>query len=138
MVDELKKHGIVLHLHICGDTTKITEDFIATGTQVLEIDHKTDAERLKEATRGRTCLLGNIDTNLLALGKPEEVDAACRELIESCQAGGGLILGAGCALPPRGAPDGSPAAGGRPRRQRCRPGGRGGSRPTRIALRRSR
>ena len=58
MVDELKKHGIVLHLHICGDTTKITEDFIATGTQVLEIDHKTDAERLKEAARGRTCLLG--------------------------------------------------------------------------------
>ena len=95
MVDELKKHGIVLHLHICGDTTKITEDFIATGTQVLEIDHKTDAERLKEAARGRTCLLGNIDTNLVAGGKPEEVDAACRGLIESCQAGGGLILGPG-------------------------------------------
>jgi uroporphyrinogen decarboxylase len=100
MVDELRAHGIVLHLHICGDTTKITDDFIATGAQVLEIDHKTDAKRLKEAAQGRTCLLGNIDTNLLALGKPEEVEDACRELIESCQAGGGLILGPGCALPP--------------------------------------
>jgi len=100
MVDELRAHGIVLHLHICGDTTKITDDFITTGAQVLEIDHKTDAKRLKEAAQGRTCLLGNIDTNLLALGKPEEVEDACRELIESCQAGGGLILGPGCALPP--------------------------------------
>jgi uroporphyrinogen decarboxylase len=100
MVQELQEHGIILHLHICGDTTKITEDFIATGAQVLEIDHKTDAKRLNEAAAGRTCLLGNIDTNVLALGKPEEVDAACRELIESCGAGGGLILGPGCALAP--------------------------------------
>ncbi len=100
MVDELKAHDIVLHLHICGDTTKITEDFIATGAQVLEIDHKTDARQLMQAARGRTCLLGNVDTNLLALGTPAEVDDACRELIETCQAGGGLILGPGCALPP--------------------------------------
>jgi uroporphyrinogen decarboxylase len=101
MVDECKQHGIVLHLHICGDTRKITEDFIAIGAQVLEIDHLTDARHLKEAAGGRTCLLGNIDTNLLALGEPEEVDHACRQLIESCGAGGGLILGPGCALPPQ-------------------------------------
>jgi uroporphyrinogen decarboxylase len=100
MVDELKRHGIILHLHICGDTAKITEDFIATGAQVLEIDHKTDAARLKNAALGKTCLLGNIDTNLLALGKPGEVEDACRALIEVCQPGSGFILGPGCALPP--------------------------------------
>jgi len=100
MVDELREHGIVLHLHICGDTEKITEDFIATGAEVLEIDHKTDARRLHEAARGRTCLLGNIDTNVLALGKPDEVQEACRELIDAVGTGGGLILGPGCALPP--------------------------------------
>ena len=100
MADELGGHGIILHLHICGDTSKITEDFVATGAQVLEIDHKTDARALKDAAHGKTCLLGNIDTNLLALGTPDEVDSACRELIESCQAGGGLILGPGCALAP--------------------------------------
>ncbi len=100
MVEELKQHGIILHLHICGDTAKITEDYIATGAQVLEIDHKTDARRLKDAARGRTTLLGNIDTNLLALGKPGEVEDACRELIAVCQPGSGFILGPGCALPP--------------------------------------
>ena len=100
MVHELKEHGIILHLHICGNTERITDDFIATGAQVLEVDHKTDAAGLKEAARGKTCLLGNVDTNLLALGTPEEVDAACRELIERCKPGGGFILGPGCAMAP--------------------------------------
>jgi len=100
MVAELKEHGIVLHLHICGDTAKITEDFIATGAQVLEIDHKTDAGRLKQAARNGTCLLGNVDTGVLAFGSPGDVEAACRELIEACKLGGGLILGPGCAMAP--------------------------------------
>lgn len=100
MVSELKKHGIILHLHICGDTQPITDDFIATGAQVLEIDHKTDAARLKAAARNKTCLLGNIDTNLLALGTGAEIDAACRELIDICKPGSGFILGPGCAMSP--------------------------------------
>ena len=100
MVQELREHGIILHLHICGNTERITDDFIATGAQVLEVDHKTDAAHLKEAAAGKTCLLGNIDTNLLALGTPDEVDAACRELIETCKPGGGFILGPGCAMAP--------------------------------------
>jgi len=49
MVSEPKEHGIALHLHICGDTQKITEDLAATGAQVLEIDHQTDGARLKHA-----------------------------------------------------------------------------------------
>jgi uroporphyrinogen decarboxylase len=100
MVTELKEHGIILHLHICGNTERITGDFIATGAQVLEIDHKTDAARLKKAAQGVTCLLGNIDTNLLAFGTPAEVDTACHELIDICKPGGGFILGPGCAIAP--------------------------------------
>jgi uroporphyrinogen decarboxylase len=105
MVTELKEHGIVVHLHICGNTERITDDFIATGAQVLEIDHKTDAARLKAAARDFTCLLGNIDTNLLALGTVGEVDAACHELIDICKPGGGFILGPGCAMAPTTPPE---------------------------------
>jgi MtaA/CmuA family methyltransferase len=100
MVTELKDRGIILHLHICGNTERITDDFVATGAQVLEIDHKTNAARLKVAARDSTCLLGNIDTNLLALGSVGEVDAACHELIDACKPGGGFILGPGCAMAP--------------------------------------
>lgn len=98
MATELNEHGIILHLHICGNTERITEDFISTGAQVLEVDHKTDAAHLKSAARGRTCILGNIDTNLLALGTAGEVEVACHELIDICKPGGGFILGPGCAM----------------------------------------
>jgi len=105
MVNELKEHGIILHLHICGNTELITDDFIATGAQVLEIDHKSDATSLKAAARDCTCLLGNIDTNLLALGSAGDVDAACHEVIEGCKPGGGFILGPGCAMAPNTPPE---------------------------------
>jgi uroporphyrinogen decarboxylase len=100
MARELAARGIILHLHICGDTGRITDDFIATGAPVLEVDHKTAIGPLRAAAAGRACLLGNIDTNVLARGTPSDVDAACRELLELGWARGGLILGPGCALAP--------------------------------------
>ncbi len=100
MAEELKKHGIILHNHICGNTGPITEDFIATGSQVLEVDHKTEPAKIKAAARGKTCLLGNIDTRVLTLGKPSEVEDACRELIEIWKPDSGFILGPGCAMGP--------------------------------------
>jgi MtaA/CmuA family methyltransferase len=98
MVDELKEHDIILHNHICGNTVPILDEFIATGAQILEIDHKTDIHKIKDASRHKTCLLGNIDTNLMMSGSPEEVDEACRNLIEVWKPDSGFILGPGCAL----------------------------------------
>ena len=100
MADELRERGIILHNHICGNTAKITEDFIATGAQVLEVDHKTPPRPIKTAARGRSCLMGNIDTGVLAFGSPADVEDACRELIEIWKPGSGFILGPGCALSP--------------------------------------
>jgi uroporphyrinogen decarboxylase len=98
MAEELKQRGIILHNHICGNTAPITEDFIATGAQVLEVDHKTEPRQIKAAARHRTCLLGNIDTGLLAFGTPTQVEEACRELIQIWKPDSGFILGPGCAL----------------------------------------
>ena len=98
MVDDLKAQGIILHNHICGNTIPIIDDFIATGAEVLEIDHKTDMRKAKEAGRGKTCFLGPINTTLMASGTPQEVEHACREAIEIMAPGSGFILGPGCAL----------------------------------------
>jgi uroporphyrinogen-III decarboxylase len=67
MVDDLKARGIILHNHICGNTIPIIHDFVGTGAQVLEIDHKTDAEG-KGRARGKTCLLGPINTGTITSG----------------------------------------------------------------------
>ncbi|MEI6279791.1 MAG: uroporphyrinogen decarboxylase family protein [Verrucomicrobiae bacterium] len=98
MADELKAGGVILHNHICGNTLAIADDFIATGAQVLEIDHKTDARTMKAKARGKTTLLGNINTGLLHSGTPAEVEEACREAIEIMAPDAGFILGPGCAL----------------------------------------
>jgi MtaA/CmuA family methyltransferase len=98
MVDDLKAQGIILHNHICGNTIPIIDDFIATGAEVLEIDHKTDMRKAKEAGRGKTCFLGPINTTLMASGTPQEVEHACREAIGIMAPGSGFILGPGCAL----------------------------------------
>lgn len=98
MVDELKAHGVILHNHICGNTIPIVDDFIATGAQVLEIDHKTDVAQLKEHARNKTSLLANLDTNLLNSGTPTEVEEAARQAIEVMAPDYGFILGPGCAM----------------------------------------
>ena len=105
MADDLRAAGIVLHNHICGNAVPIVEDFIATGAQVLEVDHKADPRRMKDAARHRACLLGNIDTGLMMSGTPNDVDAACRELIEAWKPDSGFILGPGCALGATTPPD---------------------------------
>jgi uroporphyrinogen decarboxylase len=98
MVEDLKAQGIILHNHICGNTIPIVKDFIDTGAQVLEVDHKTDPQKMKDAARGRTCLMGNIDTGVLAMGSPSDVDAVCKALIEVWKPDSGFILGPGCAM----------------------------------------
>lgn len=100
MTDDLKSRGIILHNHICGNTAPILNDFIATGAQVIEIDHKTDMQKAKEAGRGKTCFLGCLNTSLLASGTPNEVREACREEIRIMSPGSGFILGPGCAMGP--------------------------------------
>jgi uroporphyrinogen decarboxylase len=99
MAAELKAHGIILHNHICGNTIPIINDFIATGAQVLEIDHKTNLAKAKAAGQGKTCFLGPINTSTLASGTAAEVEDECREAIAIMAPGSGFILGPGCALP---------------------------------------
>ena len=105
MVEELKASGIILHNHICGNTIPIIDDFIGTGAEILEIDHKTDIHIAKDHARGKTTLLGNLDTSLLINGTPQDVEDVCRETIEVLGPDYGFILGPGCAMSPETPPD---------------------------------
>jgi MtaA/CmuA family methyltransferase len=98
MADELHARNIILHNHICGNTLPIIDDFVNSGSQVLEIDHKTDLRLAKEHTRNKAALLGNIDTSLLISGTTAEVEDACRQALEIMLPDSGFILGPGCAM----------------------------------------
>jgi uroporphyrinogen decarboxylase len=101
LVDRLKEKNIRLAYHICGNATRIVEDMTQTGAAVLELDYKCDLHKIKEATRGRTTILGVLDpSGVMLLGTPELVTSKAQEELEILAPGGGLILGPGCALGP--------------------------------------
>ena len=56
MVAEFRAQGRVIAHHICGNVVPILDDFVATGAQITEIDHKTDLAKARDAARGKTTL----------------------------------------------------------------------------------
>jgi uroporphyrinogen decarboxylase len=79
---------------------------VETGAVILGLDYKCDLRAIKEATRGRATIVGTIDPSaVIALGTPDDVTEAARQELAILGPGGGLILGAGCALPPDTPPD---------------------------------
>ncbi len=100
LVERLKARNIPLAYHICGNATRIVLDMVATGAAVLELDYKCDLPKIKQATLGKTTILGVIDPSaVIARGTPELVDQTTRETLAVLAPGGGLILGPGCSLP---------------------------------------
>jgi len=98
LIQKLKDKNVIMATHICGNVDSIIEEMVATGSKIIEIDHKTDLKKAKKAARNKTCLLGPIDTERLRRGTPDEIDKLCRKAIEIAAPGGGFILGPGCAM----------------------------------------
>lgn len=86
-------------LHICGDSTRIIDKMVETGTRFLEVDAYVDLHTIGEKYGKSIGVRGNISPSLLLNGKPAEIDESCRETIESSARLGGFILGSGCELP---------------------------------------
>lgn len=88
-------------LHICGNTTLILDDMLATGADILELDYKTDVHAACASFKGRAVFCGNIDpSGVLALGTPQLVAHKTRELLAVFAGNPRFILNAGCAIPP--------------------------------------
>ena len=97
-----QSHGLRLPytLHICGKTDAILNDMLATGTDCLELDHKTDIEWVFPLLKDAACLIGNIDpSGVLALGTVDEVRCQTRRLLDTYSGSARFILNAGCAIP---------------------------------------
>jgi uroporphyrinogen decarboxylase len=88
-------------LHICGDTESILEHMLITGADALELDYKTDINKIYDAFHDTTTFIGNIDpSGVLALGTPDMVRIRTLELLDLYRNSNRFILNAGCAIPP--------------------------------------
>ena len=88
-------------LHICGNTADRLEQFIDTGCSVIFFDQKVDIQKAKDALHGKMCFGGNVAPVHVLLNKTaDEVEQACREVIEIAGKDGGFVLVPGCDIPP--------------------------------------
>jgi len=95
----LKEQGIPTLCHICGNLDLILEDVVTAGFPAIEVDYKTDIARAQKIMAGKSVLFGPIDpSGVFYFGTPDDIREKTREVL-SLFPSGGLVIGAGCALP---------------------------------------
>lgn len=101
MVEAFAAQGMITIMHLDQDYTKNIPYFkdLPPKMVVAELDSRTDIFKAKEILKGHMCIAGDVPAVLLSVGKPEEVEAYCRKLIEVIGEGGGFILSTGCTCP---------------------------------------
>jgi len=96
LVRAVHESGVKAGLHICGETKRLLKDMAATGADFLSID-EMDLARARQEVGDNTVLMGNVSTNLLLEGKPEQVATAAKVCLE--RGGHSLILSSSCDVP---------------------------------------
>jgi len=100
VVHALKKTGVKMFLHICGNTTDRLDSLASTGVDGLSLDQKVDFAQARQILGDSICLIGNVDpAGTLFLGKPEDVARESTYAIRNAGQKGNFILSSGCLMP---------------------------------------
>ena len=100
LVEFIQARGAVAKLHICGDTTAIMPMMIATGADIIDVDHAvTRIDRLAPLLAPHQVFSGNSDpVSVIQDGDPRSIGADVRNTRRA--AGGRCIVSAGCEITP--------------------------------------
>ena len=100
IVENVHAHGGMCCYHICGDTTKILGNMLASKPDMISIDNRVDLSFAKSIIEPFMPVVGNVDpVDCLVLGTPEEVEEGVKEAIrKGYDAQHGYILASGCDL----------------------------------------
>ncbi|MDD3953484.1 MAG: uroporphyrinogen decarboxylase family protein [Lentisphaeria bacterium] len=105
LVEQIHQLGAIAKLHICGNTTAILPDMIATGADIVDIDHLvTDMTPFVPLLAPHQKLCGNLDpVGIIQNMQAEQIKAAAAKALT--QAPGKLILSGGCEITPDTPPE---------------------------------
>jgi uroporphyrinogen decarboxylase len=90
----VRGEGLPLIFHSDGDLRHVLDRIMDLGLDALQsIDPIAgmDLGEIKERTRGRLALMGNVDCGALHAGPPERVEATAREALDLGAPGGGYV-----------------------------------------------
>ncbi len=101
MIEQVRAMGWPLTgLHVCGNIRPILPDLIATGADLIDVDHQVPAAGALEAAGGRVALRGNLDPiGDFFAGRPEKTGETTGMLARTV-AGSRWIVSSGCDIPP--------------------------------------
>ena len=95
-MDETHRCGLKYIKHIDGDIRKhlpvLVDEVGIDGLHSIEPAANMDIFDLKRQYGDRLTLLGNLDCDLLARGRPAEIEAQVKLLMEEIAPGGGYIF----------------------------------------------
>lgn len=102
MISALRKAtGKPVSLHVCGRVPELLPAMVATGADVLELDHGTDLATACQIAGPGVTLWGNLDpVSVLAQGTPDLVRRRAHETLNVMRAAGHrrFVLSSGCTL----------------------------------------
>jgi len=85
--------GVVGGIHNCTRSQQVIDLYPSVGARLLQFGPDVDPAFAKEKVGSQMCLLGNLaPSGVLKEGTPEQVEEACREVIQKAAPGGGFIL----------------------------------------------
>lgn len=101
MAHTCHEHNMLFFMHSDGDLTKVMEDIIDLGVDVLQPIDPTcmDIVQVKEQYGDRISIVGNVSNELLQTGTSAEVEATVKTLIQNLAPGGGYCVGSGNSVP---------------------------------------
>jgi uroporphyrinogen decarboxylase len=98
LIDMISRSGVKTILHTCGNTLDRLDLMAETGADCLSLDNAVDMEKARHSVGPNLCLMGNLSTTLLAMGRPEEVEEATKETISKAGRDGHLFISGGCLI----------------------------------------
>lgn len=93
--------GKLFLYHSDGNILPVLDDLVDLGVDAIHPVDPTvlDIARVKELAAGRIALFGNVSTELLRSGTPDDVRAEVKRLIAQVAPGGGYCIGSGNSVP---------------------------------------
>ena len=105
LVRDLSRNGIATVCHICGKTDAILQDWSEHGFTGVEIDYKTDIVKASQIMKSKSVVFGIIDpSGVFCRGTRDAIVSDTQKNLALFPEGG-LVLGAGCALPAETPPE---------------------------------
>ena len=101
LIGHIHGMGKVVSYHVCGQTTNILENLVATGNDIMSLDNVVNLGHAKEVIGRKVCIAGNVDpVGVIMLGTPEQVESAIiSNYSETYDSPKGYILASGCDIP---------------------------------------